>query len=905
MQHKAILAAILITILACNKSQAQALTDTAALRRAINTLITTNGTQQITAAKLNRILNGTLNVMPHGSLHVDTLYQRGDSLFYKKNGIEYFGAFTGGTPFITAPNSPQQYLNGYKQFVPINMDSIADGTSNFGWSASNISTGFGLGAFAALPGKYVSLYADTSTMATNANARRLADSAAAAVPTFSLPSQTGNSGKFLSTNGNSPSWATVSGGGGSTSPQYYGILYNKNTWTTTSDFTEDTATASVSSNKIVVTAGSGISSLDYNYYSLLDHWNTTAKIKATSTSAVAGVGTRSMNVYQKFSAYASLNFGTGALTIVATNNLGSPATTVVATSGSNLSISTNDYVLISLERVVDTLYATARDITTGSSFIIATYGLQSANYANASPNTGKYAVYAFSGSFTLDSLVISSKELVNANLLVTTDSKGEFNANSFSSGWTQQISALYYPTVISAGGSEGVRDVLNRVPEIIALAPKAVLLMIGRNDLNASYSNVYSDYDTIVARLTAAGITVYHSNGFYETAGLNLLPLKSHIEATFPGYVINTYDPSLQVPSVLYSDNVHPNQTGHNLIAQTIIQSGLIKKGLNYGEIVRFNTPPIAPYNYTPTNASGTAAGIVSLGVQTLGTGAKTMDQVISNSSFDLPNTTSNTVGVILQNGTPIYHQYNGNSNAFLGYNAGNFSFTNYNNTGIGNNALNQLTSGGNNAAFGTQALYLNQDGNFSAAVGAFAGKAQTTGDYNSFFGASAGQHSTNNNNNILIGYNAGINIYTAANGGGSASNNIMIGNNSGSNITFDGAYNVLIGHYALQNPSAVPNNKFCVTGGSSTYNLLFGDFNTGQLQVNAAQTSPALTASAAFEVVSTTRGLLPPRMTTSQRNAISSPVAGLTVYCSDCTASDASTGVMQTYNGSTWKNNW
>ena len=68
---------------------------------------------------------------------------------------------------------------------------------------------------------------------------------------------------------------------------------------------------------------------------------------------------------------------------------------------------------------------------------------------------------------------------------------------------------------------------------------------------------------------------------------------------------------------------------------------------------------------------------------------------------------------------------------------------------------------------------------------------------------------------------------------------------------------------------------------------------------------SAAPSASAILDLASTTKGMLPPRMTTAQRNAISSPATGLTLYCTDCTATDSSTGVMQTYNGSTWKNHW
>lgn len=52
--------------------------------------------------------------------------------------------------------------------------------------------------------------------------------------------------------------------------------------------------------------------------------------------------------------------------------------------------------------------------------------------------------------------------------------------------------------------------------------------------------------------------------------------------------------------------------------------------------------------------------------------------------------------------------------------------------------------------------------------------------------------------------------------------------------------------------------------------------------------------ASAELDVSSTTKGLLPPRMTTTQRNAISSPATGLVVY-------DTTVDALYVYNGSAW----
>lgn len=58
---------------------------------------------------------------------------------------------------------------------------------------------------------------------------------------------------------------------------------------------------------------------------------------------------------------------------------------------------------------------------------------------------------------------------------------------------------------------------------------------------------------------------------------------------------------------------------------------------------------------------------------------------------------------------------------------------------------------------------------------------------------------------------------------------------------------------------------------------------------------SNTVEASAKLSVTSTTQGFLPPRMTTTQKNAISSPAAGLMVY-------DNTLGKYNYYNGSGWQ---
>lgn len=65
--------------------------------------------------------------------------------------------------------------------------------------------------------------------------------------------------------------------------------------------------------------------------------------------------------------------------------------------------------------------------------------------------------------------------------------------------------------------------------------------------------------------------------------------------------------------------------------------------------------------------------------------------------------------------------------------------------------------------------------------------------------------------------------------------------------------------------------------------------------QIGLGTTEPH--ASAVLDLTSSNKGVLVPRMTHAEKNAINTPVAGLLIWCLDC----ATSGEMQVYNGAAW----
>ncbi len=92
-----------------------------------------------------------------------------------------------------------------------------------------------------------------------------------------------------------------------------------------------------------------------------------------------------------------------------------------------------------------------------------------------------------------------------------------------------------------------------------------------------------------------------------------------------------------------------------------------------------------------------------------------------------------------------------------------------------------------------------------------------------------------------------------------------------------------------IENTFVSANTQFRLRAGGNNNITMFGSGNTSINSVTDV-------TSAILHITSTTKGFLPPRMTTTQKNAISSPATGLVVY-------DTTLNQMSYYNGTTWTN--
>jgi hypothetical protein len=315
----------------------------------------------------------------------------------------------------------------------------------------------------------------------------------------------------------------------------------------------------------------------------------------------------------------SFDYSTGANSGLLSLNIGG------VVSSTALAFSAADVILLTLERNQDVVTATATNTTTGTSYITISY-VYTASVANV-VNTGQFAINNTStNSIIISSIDIGSTETMNPNLAVIGTSKtvGHF-ANDLMTSYPRKLQDAFPGTVILAGGFDKSQDYLNRLPELLALKPKQVILEPSVNDIIQSVASAtwQANLASVVTQLQAAGIKVFLLDGIYDTnSGGNSSGLFTWVHATYPAsMIIQSYTIGQETIGSVNGDTIHPSQLGHDIVFQAIIDSHLIfggiyghkdsnySRSLNISDALNIGNNIIAPSSikFPGTTTSGSA----------------------------------------------------------------------------------------------------------------------------------------------------------------------------------------------------------------------------------------------------------------------------------------------------------
>ena len=469
------------------------------------------------------------------------------------------------------------------------------------------------------------------------------------------------------------------------------------------------------------------------------------------------------------------------------------------------------------------------------------------------------------------------------------------------------------------------------------------LAAIDSNWIPALHSQTY--YDGRYAVIgggggTPAGSTSYiqYNNGgaFAASGGLKFAP-NGQLSTTkvYSGFYLKDSMSAVAINDTIVGMEIHPAYFPSSF-------TGVIRQTFKIGNAF-MNTDSLYNFSYGGGNAAKPTSGNSNFFGQNAGNGATTAYNSnflgngagVSASGAYNSNFLGNGAGVSASGATNSNffgnsaggYATNATNSNFFGNSAGGYATNAYSSNFFGTTAGNGATSANNSNFFGNYAgtnaagaynsnFFGNSTGyatnatssnffgfsagnsatnaNYSNFFGNYAGYQATAANGSNFFGKSAGNQATNANNSNFFGQNAG-NAATNAN----YSN--FFGYEIGDSLTFKitGSNNILIGTN-ITLPTAATSNSMNLGGvlyGTGFYGTITGNpkstaQTTGQIGINV--TTPAV--SAALDVTSTTTGFLKPRMTTTQKNAITSPAEGLTVY-------DLTLHQMSYYNGTAWIN--
>ncbi|MBL0739818.1 fibronectin type III domain-containing protein [Chryseolinea lacunae] len=464
--------------------------------------------------------------------------------------------------------------------------------------------------------------------------------------------------------------------------QAYGQIFSETAFSSATRFPTKGTGISRDTDKLVLTGNPSLFS-SYIYhddpanpfrYTCLENWNVRVRVKTPSTlnasSYGIGIGVQSVNTADPYSTTMRWGWDSGQnfiyLYYKSTTSLQMVSTTKYVPTA-------NTYYWVEVTRAKDAFTYTIFDGATGKTQLFTTKltfpTFTAGNYVKAH-NTGQFCLHQFGGTNSeVTNWEVSTTAMKNADYIGVGDSNmhGLF-ASSNSQRWIESaMTSAGKSFNILAGISDRSADVVRRIPEVIALKPKAVVLSIGRNDLanGVALSTVQANIDYIINTLQSAGITVNLAG--VVASNVNVSALQAYYNGK-PNVQVNGYTATKASSGTTLNgsynsgDNIHLNQAGNTAMSKLLLT------------ILTPQSPPAAPATLSASSVSSSQINLTWTDNASNETGFQIERSLTTATGFTLVATTAPNTNTYANTGLAASTKYYYRIRAVNG--GGNSSYT-------------------------------------------------------------------------------------------------------------------------------------------------------------------------------------------------------------------------------------
>jgi lysophospholipase L1-like esterase len=259
-------------------------------------------------------------------------------------------------------------------------------------------------------------------------------------------------------------------------------------------------------------------------------------------------------------------------------------------SQSGLSISSGDHIVLTIKFIKNKFIVSANNVTTNTtntvSYDISTAYTPTYDSDNIRlPSAYQYALISAGGTQNIDNLMVVSNDNTGVSYGLIGDSitKGS-DSDNILNRWGEQINQVNNViTQTLAGAGTGIVDL--NLPEILSIQAKALIVLIGINDLGSGLytdAQVQTNYSNFITSLVAngyqVGVNLFVCTLLPNSNGLNtrVITFNTWLRGQYGTAVIDFYTPLVNSTGTglnpLYTlDNIHPNFDGQGKMTDAAI----------------------------------------------------------------------------------------------------------------------------------------------------------------------------------------------------------------------------------------------------------------------------------------------------------------------------------------------